>query len=336
MKLLITTQSIDKNDPILGFIHGWVVALSSHFETVHIICLREGIYELPVNVHVHSLGKELGVNYVRYLARFFLYVWKYRHEYDVIFSHMNPHYIVLSGWLWRLMGKRMFFWRNHARMNVMTRIAAFFAKRVFYTSQFACTRIFKNARQMPVGINTMLFRPQEGVVRRERSILFLGRLSRVKRPELFIEACKELPDVEVNIYGDEPRGDVKYAESLKRSAPPYVHFHTSVPNHETPALYSAHDIYVNLTPEGSMDKTVLEATACGALVLVSNTSFRGQVRDECILTGDSPRAIATQLEVLMGMSEEEKKRYRSELQTMVQEKHSLEKLVTELVKEFNA
>jgi len=58
MKLLITTQTIDKNDPILGFFHGWVKEFSKHFEEINVICLKEGEHNLPENVHVYSLGKE--------------------------------------------------------------------------------------------------------------------------------------------------------------------------------------------------------------------------------------------------------------------------------------
>lgn len=328
MNLLITTQAVDRDDPVLGFFHGWLIALAPYFECVHVICLREGVHNLPLHVHVHSLGKECGENRMRYVYRLMRYAWQYRHEYDVVFSHMNPHYIVLLGWLWKLLGKTMFFWRNHARMNVMTRIAAFFAKRVYYTSPFACTRIFRHARQMPVGIDTQLFRPIDGVVRSVRSCLFLGRLSPVKRPELFLEACRHAPDHTVDVYGNDPKGkDGSYERALKVSAPKFVRFHDAVKNYETPELYSKTEVYVNLTQEGSMDKTVLEAAACGALVLVSNTSFKDDIPSPCMLKDSTPEHIASSLAALYNLPRETKDIFRKELIETVEEKHSLSKLV---------
>ncbi len=335
MKLLITTQAVDKNDPILGFFHGWLLEFAQHFERVEVICLREGEHALPAHVHVHSLGKERGVNYVRYLTRLFQNVSMLRHEYDVVFSHMNPHYIVLCGWLFALMGKPMFFWRNHAKMNVLTRIAARFARRVFYTSPFACTRVFPHAMQMPVGIDTEVFRPAVGKAAKEKPLLFFGRLSPVKRPELFIHAANMLPEYHVDIYGDVQNADAEYGDNLRHSAGKHITFHDAVTNSEAPAIYSTHEIYVNLTPEGSMDKTVLEAAACGTLVLVSNTSFKGMLPDICILSGSTAEDVRDGIVRLSALSETEKNEYRTQLQKMVREQHSLSKLVGLLQEQFN-
>ena len=58
MKLLILTQKVDKNDPILGFFHRWVEEFARHCEQVTVIALGVGEYDLPQNVRVFSLGKE--------------------------------------------------------------------------------------------------------------------------------------------------------------------------------------------------------------------------------------------------------------------------------------
>ena len=58
MKLLIVTQAIDSEHPILGFFHRWVEEFAKHCEHVHVICLQAGKHSLPANVTVHSLGKE--------------------------------------------------------------------------------------------------------------------------------------------------------------------------------------------------------------------------------------------------------------------------------------
>ncbi len=336
MNLLVTTQMVDREDPILGFFHGWLVALSPHFSHIHVICLKEGTHALPENITVHSLGKEHGENRFLYVLRFFRYVWQLRNEYDAVYSHMNPHYIVLAGLFWKWRGVRMYLWRNHALMNIKTRVAAWFSERVFYTSPYACTRTFAHSVQMPVGIDTNIFHPEQNIIPEERSVLFLGRLSGVKRPELFVEATTLLADFSVHIYGDEPGGSTSYRRALEERAGGRITFHPSVPNYETPKIYRAFEIYVNLTPEGSMDKTVLEAAACGTLILVSNKSFEGFVPQECMLTSDSKEAVAAGIQKLARMSREQKNEIRIQLVQMVMEKHSLEALVTKLVKYISA
>ena len=126
MKLLITTQAVDLDDPVLGFFHRWLVEFSKHCESIHVICLKEGRHELPANVFVHSLGKESGASRLRYVARFYRYIWKYKNEYDTVFVHMNPEYIVLGGLLWRIGGKRIGLWYVHKSVSVRLRIAAVF------------------------------------------------------------------------------------------------------------------------------------------------------------------------------------------------------------------
>ena len=58
MKLLIITQKIDKNDDLLGIYHKWVKKIAAKCESVRVICLYKGEYDLPDNVKVFSLGKE--------------------------------------------------------------------------------------------------------------------------------------------------------------------------------------------------------------------------------------------------------------------------------------
>ena len=60
MKLLITTQAVDTDDPVLGFFVRWIEEFAKHAERVEVVCLREGKHGLPPNVRVHSLGKKNG------------------------------------------------------------------------------------------------------------------------------------------------------------------------------------------------------------------------------------------------------------------------------------
>jgi len=58
MKILVITQEISRQSPVLGFFHGWLAAFSKRFESITAVCLKKGDYDLPANVSVFSLGKE--------------------------------------------------------------------------------------------------------------------------------------------------------------------------------------------------------------------------------------------------------------------------------------
>ncbi len=329
MRIVITTQAVDRDDPILGFFHRWLIEFSQYFDHIDVICLREGVHELPENISVHSLGKESGENRLKYVFRFYMILIRLRGHYDAVFSHMNPHYILLAGLYWLSMGKAMYLWRNHARMNLMTEIAARFAREVYYTSRFACTTKYKHAVQMPVGIDTTLFVPQKFPVQKSdvTRILLLGRLSPVKRVEVVIAAVELLgAGYELHIYGDDTSKDKTYIHSLRTHASERVIFHGAVKNYETPAIYGSHDVYVNITPKGSMDKAVLEAAACGIPVIAANASFNDTLPAEQIL--DMPDAYVLKEAILSmrAQSADVYLRQSEEIRERIIALHSLEQL----------
>lgn len=333
MRLLVTTQTLDVNDPLLGFFHGWIREFSKNFDEIHVVCLKEGEHDLPQHVHVHSLGKESGESRLKYVLRFYSYTFRYRRSYDKVFSHMNPHYVILGGMFWKLWGKEIFFWRNHAKINWMTEVAARFAKHVFYTSDKACTRKYVHAIRMPVGIDMELFRYSPKAETKEKKILFLGRVSPVKRVELFVHAAHALPQTyRLHLYGDAPPQDSAYGEEMRRKARESVIFHPSIRNYETPEIYQSHDLYVNMTPEGSMDKTVLEAVACGTLVIAANGVFRDVLTESLILREQTGNALAQKIQEVLDLSPREKEVLRKHAHDTVLNKHSLARLSAELTR----
>lgn len=73
MKLLICTQTVDREDPVLGFFCSWIAEFAKRCEKVTVICLKEGAHTLPNNVVIYSLGKERGAtSRLKYATRF----WK--------------------------------------------------------------------------------------------------------------------------------------------------------------------------------------------------------------------------------------------------------------------
>lgn len=276
MKLLIITQKVDKNDPTLGFFHKWIEELARRFESVVVICLGVGKYNLAKNVKVFSLGKEKGASRLKYLSRFYKYIWKERNNYDLVLVHMNEEYVLLGWKFWKLFGKKIFLWRNHAKGSILTRMAVLFSNKVFYTSPSSFTARFKKSIIMPVGIDTNFFKPDPSIVKKPYSILFLGRISPVKRVEVFVEALKNLKiDFFATIAGAPTIKDLEYEKMIRNKVSSYglkdrVSFFGAVNQEGALRLYREHELYVNLTPPGSMDKTIFEALSVGLKVLSTN------------------------------------------------------------------
>ncbi|MDO8408343.1 MAG: glycosyltransferase family 4 protein [bacterium] len=337
-KILILTQKVDRTDTAgLGFFHSWIEEFARRCAFVTVICLEKGVYNLPANTKVLSLGKEEEVSRLTYLARLYRYIWRERENYDAIFVHMNQEYVLLAGLWWKLAGKRVLMWRNHRQGTWRTSLAGRLSHVVFYTSPDSFTAKFRNARRMPTGIDLAKFRQHTGTLRIPHSILSIGRVSRVKRVGVFIEALLLLEAQGVgftaSVVGDADPRDTAYYDALRRAAEPLIQkgvvmFQGSVPNTKTPEVYAAHEVYVNLTESGSLDKTIFSAMTSGTLTVVTNEYFRGVLPDSFIFKNGDATDLAHKLQAVLDLSAGEKQRIIGLMKKYVDENHSLEATIS--------
>ncbi len=290
MTLLITTQAVDIDDPILGFFHSWIAELAGCFDSIEVICLREGRHDLPQNVHVHSLGKERQwagrsvLLRVRYAWRFWRYAWRLRSRYDAVFVHMNPEYVVLAGFFWRLSHKRIVLWYTHRQVTILLRIALLFSHAVGTAAPESLRLKSPKVHVIGHGIDTAAFSAtHEGTLHDPIALLSVGRITPIKRLEILLEALALLSDRGVHaaltlVGAPVMPGDFAYQETLLAHARSLgiedrVHFVGARPYRDMPAMYRSHDASINLAPTGGIDKAVLESMAAGVPPLVANRAF---------------------------------------------------------------
>ena len=345
MKLLVVTQAVDIEDPVLGFFHRWLEEFARHTTSIEAICLTQGRSDLPKNVRVHSLGKEHGrprfAPRTKYAFRFFALAWRLRNEYDAVFVHMNEEYVLIFGLLWRVLGKRVVLWRNFKTGSWMTPTACRLANAVCYTSPESFTKRFSNAVQMPVGIDTNVFKPAE-IFPAPHTLLFFGRLDEIKRPDLFLSALEILAHdgvaYEAHLYGDPTPGNEVYAEELKRrfAGLPQVTFHPGVSNEEAPAIYRTHAIYVNLTPSGSFDKTIAEAMASGCVVVTCNDAVEEVLPSRLFVVDVTDESVAQALAAALALSESGRAQIVDKQRRYIESEHSLTLLARRLFAVFGS
>ena len=274
MKLLICTQAIDKNHPILGFFHRWVEEFAKHCEVVHVICLQEGEHSLPANVHVHSLGKESGQNRLKYLWRFYRLIWKLRHEYDSVFVHMNQVYVLLGALLWRSQGKRVGLWYMHGTVSTSLRVAEKLVHVIFTGSKESFRLPSLKLIITGHGIDTERFRPV--VTAKDIDLITVGRITPSKNISLLLEALgviRTSQAVTLTIVGKAVTPEeVVHEHELRTKAAALgvgdaVVWYGAAPNSAMPDLLNRSRVFVHAATNGSLDKAVLEAMACGIPVV---------------------------------------------------------------------
>jgi glycosyltransferase involved in cell wall biosynthesis len=340
MRLLIVTQKVDKNDDILGFFHRWILEFAKHFEFVTVIALQVGEYDLPNNVKVLSLGKEEGGSKIKYILNFYKYIWSERKNYDAVFVHMNPIYVVLSGLFWKIWNKKVGLWYTHKSVDTKLRIAEIFADYIFTASDKSFRLKSKKLHVMGHGIDENEFKVKsanfESDMDKRIKILHVGRVAPAKNVHLFVEAAEILKrdgvQFQMNIIGNTAttKEDKKYFKKLKSDIQDkrlikYFNFIGAVPPSETSSYYRENDIFINLSDTGSMDKTVLEAMVSGTQMLVSNEAFENVLPSENKTTKD-PEQIAKDIQRIANVES------NPSLREYVLKEHTLRSLIPNIIK----
>ncbi|HVU80069.1 MAG TPA: glycosyltransferase family 4 protein [Candidatus Paceibacterota bacterium] len=284
MKLLICTQALDQNDSNLGFFHQWVAEFAKHCEKVIVICLREGAHDLPRNVEIVSLGKERGTGRLARIILFLRCAVSRRNDYDAVFVHMNPEYIVLVGPLWRLWGKRVSLWYAHKSVTFWLRVAVGFANAIFTVAPGSFRIRTSKLRAVGHGIDTGIFRPGAHEPGDRLRVATMGRVAASKHLLEMLSALDVLHargiQFTLSIAGSPvSEAEKAYAKELEReiSSRPYaaqVRMLGPVPHAALPEFLRRQDVFLNFATTGNMDKAGLEALASGVPVVASNESFK--------------------------------------------------------------
>lgn len=336
MKLLICTQALDKNHPILGFFHGWVLEFSKHFSEVHVICLEKGLYELPSHVHVYSLGKEEGESRLKYLYRFYKYFGHifFTVRVDFVFFHMGAIYNILAFpfFIMRKIYKTNFYWwKTHGHINLVGKIALLFVDRVY--TAVASSFPINTKKKYVVGhaIDTAISsyqKKQDGIT---KTILFVGRVTPIKNVEYVLKTAEILhsSDIDfcVRIVGVTP--DTKYLATLNTLVhdmhlDALVTFVGPVLHADLKTEYQRADIVMNPSKTGGIDKVVLEAMSYGIPVVALEETY-GTILSKfglAIATQDAS-LYAKRIQAILEYSMSKQLELGSSLQKEVSDNHSL-------------
>ncbi len=285
MKLLITTQAIDRDDPILGFFHGWVLEFAKHFERIDIICLRKGTYELPPHVHVHSLGKEEGENRLKYTLRFYYLFAKifFGVRVEYVFFHMGAIYNILAFPFFlirKLFNTKFYWWKTHGKINhLKERLAFKFCDAVYTAGSKSFNIAHKKVHVVGHAVDTVLFSPHEHAVKDLHTCIMVGRIVPIKRIEIALSVMRKIKDIHPGmrlvVVGAPDTED--YFEELKtftrENGLTNVEFVGSKTHSELPTYYQTANILLHPAHEAGFDKVVLEAMASGVIPLTSIPSF---------------------------------------------------------------
>jgi len=338
MKLLIITQKVNKDDPEFLFFYRWIEEFARLCSFVTVVCLEEGKHEFASNVKVLSLGKDVGQSRLKYILRFYKYVWKERYNYDDVFVHMNPEYIVLGGLLWKIWNKKIALWYTHRQVNFKLRVATWLSNTIFTASPEGFGLKTSKLRVMGHGIDTDSFSMPAVDFARPLVVGHVGRITKIKNIDTILKAMKKLPIESIDFTGAPvTEEDKKYKIYLDKlvnelGLDEKVHWNGISSNHQA---YEQMSLSVNATPDGGMDKVVLESLAAGRPVFTSNKAFKkvfGEYANDFIFAYNDADSLAQKTRTFLAMPD--KSGIIAELSKRVKDEYDVRALVQRIVDQY--
>ncbi|OGZ53276.1 MAG: hypothetical protein A3B25_00175 [Candidatus Ryanbacteria bacterium RIFCSPLOWO2_01_FULL_48_26] len=350
MRLIFVTRKIHRGDPLTGFIFGWLNALAQDLDVLYVICQEKGNTSgLAQNIEVHSFGKEKGYGKFRQGFSLFALSFSLAKKSDGFFIHMHPIYAIVSWLPAKVFGKKIVLWYTHKSVDLKLRVAHALIDTVLTASKESFRLPSKKVKIVGHGIDMRKFKPSSHIPHSIFHILSLGRISPVKDYETLIKAVEILvkdrgiKDLKVEIYGRIGLPEHQaYLDSLvgfvqNANLDEVVDFQSEVSHEYVPQILSEADLFVNLSQTGSIDKAVLEAAACGVVVLTSNEAFEKPLKaisPHLFFERNNPRDLVKKILELKNLAGEERSKLAGELRNWVEREHNLNNLVNLIVAEF--
>jgi glycosyltransferase involved in cell wall biosynthesis len=325
-RLFLITQKVDQHDQLLGFFVEWLRRLGEA-TSLQVVCLQQGSFNLP-RISIQSLGKEKRNSKLAQAYNFFSYIFLKNDQYDSVFVHMNPIWVVLGGWYWKFRGKKIILWYTHKSITLKLKIASWFADVILTASKESFRLESKKVVITGHGIDIDTFRPFDQTP--NDSILSVGRIAPIKNYEILIEAIKNFNNpVHVTLAGEPVlSSDKEYERNLRKKIHDYqldsdFSFVGKVDYERLPELYNRHKVFAHMSKTGSLDKAILEALACGMTAVSSNDAAKAFIPAAYRFAENDPQGLGEALKYAFN--------YPLNLRDYVVTNHNLADLIQKIV-----
>lgn len=335
-KLVIFNLRVDPSSPILGASIDWIEGFKNHFEITDVVSTYVDKNFRLENTRILEIGGgSLGARFLAILKlfKFALFLIPKRKEY-VVFHHMSPRTAVFPGILFKVFGINQGLWYSHSSRPLALKLAIRIVDYIFSSEKNSFPITSFKAHFVGHGISLKKFGDVQLTKRRSSSVLFLGRLSRIKNLHKLIDAVAMLEEkIPITLIG--PQSDKEYLEELEKSASKKnvtLIIKDSV-NHDEVSQNMQQFKYFYSGMEKSVDKSALEAAISGCLVLTTDLGTQDlsgmkEVWDNCA-TIDF-QTVDKQIEFLENLGQKELASLQEIVRSEAIAKNNLEKNISQI------
>lgn len=282
-RLLIVVYSLDDNNVVFSHQKLVLKNLVSEFPITHAIALydnNQSLYDFKVPVWGCRWGEgPQFFSIFRYLYIFFKQILFFRPQ--VVFFHMTDSHCALVSPVLSLLNIHQVIWYAHKSNSIGIQISEKFVDRILTSTKGSFP--FESPKVLPVGqsVDSSVFSFKKSRTKLNRG-LYVGRFDESKRIDYIAEQFDELISekrVEIIDFWGQPSNKEQFLLWKRKKQELEKQFHwisaaiQDKLNHDLlPDLLHSYDFFLNAF-QGSLDKTMVEATLAGLPVLTTNQEY---------------------------------------------------------------
>jgi glycosyltransferase involved in cell wall biosynthesis len=344
MRLLVTNFEMNDASVALAWQARVARELAARCEHVSVLTDRLGPHSAPANVTVEQFARPAFPPLLARRVAALAQTWRVcrAHRVQSVFIHMAHRHAFLLYPVFRALNLPVLLWYAHGSVTWHLRLAHLCVDRVISSTPDGFRLPSRKAHFIGQGVDTDLFTLRPAPALAEKGdLISVCRLSRRKRVDLLLSVMEHLRanGLRLKIIGMPLTDDDRlYEAELRERAARFnlpVDFLGFVPLESIPSLYDTAALHLNVSRTNSMDKTVLEALACGCPVLTSNPAFRALLSDypDMTIHDDRPAAIAAQVRATLARRAE---LAPEKLRALIVGRHDLQSYADRVMDHLNA
>lgn len=268
------------------------IALANHFNRTFVIAADAEVSATPSNITVVSTswveGKTLS-NLYRLYRKSLPLLWKNRSRAIVLF-HMTDFQAFLMTAFCRLIHIRSYLWYAHKTSSLYLRISQIFVDKIFTSTQGSCPLTGPKVKVIGQAIK-MNYSDAKNSLPGFPPLQWyhIGRLDPSKNIPKIIQVLERMrnkfPQISFHVYGESSSESTRgYAEDLLKTFSTdryknWVEFCGALNHSDLEKISVKYDGFIHAY-EGSLDKTLVEATLLKRAVISANSEFAREFEDD--------------------------------------------------------
>jgi glycosyltransferase involved in cell wall biosynthesis len=282
--LLVINYAMDEKSQVFSHQIELVNQLSAKFDQITVLTAQVGVCNTEKNVKVISFqwveGKRV-LSIVRFLK---IFVKTIRSEkFTVLFSHMTSVQSAFISPITRIIRLKHYLWFAHTSNGIFLKVSRLLSNGIITSTPGSCP--LKGSKVYPIGqsINSEKFRKKNLNTQSIKNLVHIGRFDPSKNIKEIVYEVKKLrsnfSDLKLEIIGSPSSDRFKdYELNVKKEFNSEVQlgwlkFTPHIPRSSLPEMLQTYDCFIH-SFQGSLDKTIVEATFSGLPVITINNEYR--------------------------------------------------------------